>query len=133
MNEPITDQLVVGVVVQTLFTLLLVAWGRWVARRQRDTRFWRFAAVTPWGSMALLVAGTLLGIVMLMRAFDATKTTHAGMKARILAEGISAAMNASAMFLIPGYALLLFAVVSFVVGSVREPGHGQDADRQRGE
>jgi hypothetical protein len=109
------------VVLQLFVTLALGAWGRWVARRHGDTNFWRFARWTPWISMALLTIGAIVAVVLLTRAFEATKTTDAAHKATLLARGISEAMNASAMFMIPGYALLLFGVVSFAIGSLRSP------------
>jgi hypothetical protein len=121
VNEPLPDRLVLGVVLQTIFTLLLVSWGKWVAKRQGDTRFWRFAAFAPWVSVVLLTAGAFISIALVFRAFNSTQSTYAGMKARVLAEGISDALNVGAFFLVPGYLFLFFAIGSFLVGTFRKP------------
>jgi UPF0716 family protein affecting phage T7 exclusion len=119
--EANSTQLVLGIALQLLVTWALTAWGAWVARRQGNTRFWRFASYTPWLSLGFLLVGTIIGVTLLSRAFEATKTVDPAHKAARLAEGISSAMNASALFMIPGYALLLFGIVSFAVGSLRKP------------
>jgi hypothetical protein len=48
----------------------------------------------------------------------------------VLADSISNAMNAAALFLVPGYGLLLFAVGTFIAGTFRAPTH--DAHRPSG-
>lgn len=112
--------LVLGALFQLLFLLVISAWGRWVARRNGNRPFWRVVSYLPFVSVALIALGTIVGVVLLTRAFETIGADPAS-KATRLAEGISSAMNASAMFLLPGYALLLFAFVSFAIGTLRAP------------
>lgn len=120
-------ELLLGVALQLLFTWALAAWGAWVAVRRGNGRFWRFARRTPWISLALLTVGTIVGVVLLMRSFGAVSNVAASERSSQLAQSIAGAMKASAPFLVSGYGLLLFAVVSFVVGSLRAPATGASA------
>jgi hypothetical protein len=121
MTEPSASLLVVGIVVQILFTLGLAAWGRSIARKHEGSTFYRFASYAPWGAFALIAVGTILGVVMLGQIFRAVAAVSPSERQRILAAGISETMNVSATFLLPGYALLIFAIIAFVMGSLAKP------------
>ena len=111
--------IVLGALLQLAFFFALATWGRWVARRNGNGGLFRIASYVPWIAFSLITIGTILGVVLLSRVFDAIKHSDPAYKATVLAQGISEAMNVSAMFLLPGYALLFFAIVTFAVGSFR--------------
>ncbi len=119
MEEALVTQLVVGLVVQVVVTGALAAWGRWVEARMGGGVLWKWARRGPWLSFALVIPGMLLGIWLITRAFGAAQSLSSEYKARALAEGISRAMNVSALFFLPGYLILLGSIVAFVVGSLR--------------
>lgn len=119
MEEALVTQLVVGLVVQIVVTGALAAWGRWVEARMGGGAAWKWARRGPWLSFALVVPGMLLGIWLITRAFGAVQTASPEHRARALAEGLSTAMNVSALFFLPGYLILLASLVTFIVGSVR--------------
>jgi cytochrome bd-type quinol oxidase subunit 1 len=126
-TTPIAFALLVGTLMQLGMTLALTWWGRWVARRMENRRFWRIAAWSPWASFVLLSTGTIVGVYSLSRAFDAIAAEDPSNKARVLGQSISDAMNLSAVLFLPGYAVLLFAVIAFIVGSVRRGAAAPDS------
>jgi hypothetical protein len=110
-----------AIVVELVVTLVLAAWGRWVAKRHEGARVYRYAAWGPWISLALRAVGTIVTVVLLVRAFGATTSAPPDRRAIELADSISDAMLAVLIFAIPGYVLLLASSVVFVVGSLRRP------------
>lgn len=121
MEQILVGQIVIGIVVQAAMAAALSAWGRWVEKRMGGGRAWVWARRGPWLSFVLLLAGMVVGIWFLTRAFGAVGNVDPSKKAAHLAEGISNAMNVSALFFVPGYLILLVSVSMFIVGSLREP------------
>ena len=119
MFEALLPALIVGTLAQLAFTVAIALWGRWVARRMGNTTAWRWAARGPWISFVLLTLGTVLGARFLISAFDRVATLDPAHKTAALADGISNAMNVSAMCFVPGYLALLVSVVMFSVGTLR--------------
>ncbi len=111
----------VAAVVQVLVALGLHAWGRWVARRRGGGRGWRRAAWAPLVAVVLSIFGMIVPAVMLVRAFDGIANVDPAMKATVLAENISAAMNATALFAVPSTLLYLASIVAFAIGSLMKP------------
>jgi len=109
-----------AIVVQLIFSLALFAWGRWVARR-KGTAGWRRAAWMPLVALVLAIAGVTASTLALLRSFQAIANADPAEKARLLAEHISEAMNATAFFAIPTVLLYLASVVAFFIGSVTRP------------
>jgi hypothetical protein len=126
MERNLGPEIAIGLVVEIAITMALDAWGRWVAQRRGNGRYWRFVRWTPWMSTGTLAIGTLVGVVSLMRALAAVEKGDASDKASRLSQGISDAMNRSAFFMVLGYALLLLGVVSFIVGSLQARVGGED-------
>jgi hypothetical protein len=129
LNDQLIDQLVVGLVLQVVMTLALAAWGRWVAKRRGGTRAWTWAARGPWASFVVLTVGMLITIRMLMNVFDGLANSDPARKQQILSEGIARAMTVSAMFIVPGYLILIVCVTMFIVGSIKAPAVTQDRQR----
>jgi len=101
-------------------SLCLFAWGRWVARRHPQSAGFRHAAKAPLVALGVLVLGILWGIAAMARvSADARSATVASDKARVFAEGISAAVNAYALFAAVAGMLWLASVVAFAWGSFR--------------
>jgi len=105
---------------QALVTVGLHFWGRHVARRQGG-RWWRRAAWMPLGAFVLSVVGVALTAYWLAHSFRAIATVAPSMKTTMLARGISNAMNCTALFTFPSWALFLASVVVFAVGSFKRP------------
>ncbi|MGZ3423334.1 MAG: hypothetical protein ACXVEE_36065 [Polyangiales bacterium] len=119
--EQLVSECVTGLVLQVLLTMALSAWGRWVARRRGGGRAWAWAPRAPWISFALLTAGLLVTVPMLLRAFEHTATVDAASRASALANGISRAMTVAALFFVPGYLVLIAFVIVCAIGSLRSP------------
>jgi hypothetical protein len=105
---------------QLVFALALFAWGRWVGRRQGGAG-WRCLAWVPLIAGGIALTGIAWSSVYFARAFDAVETADASMKATLLAENISSAMNTTAWFALPTWALYLACIIAFFVGSLRRP------------
>jgi hypothetical protein len=105
---------------QLVLALVLFAWGRWVARRQGGTG-WRRLAWVPLIAGGLALIGIAWSAVYILRAFDAVETGDASMKATLLAENISRALNTTVYFALPTWALYLTCIIAFFVGSLRRP------------
>jgi len=120
MGDQIVTEIAIGFALQLVVTLAFAAWGRWVARRMGNGRYWRIVRWTPWASTGLLTIGTVVGVVYLTRTFASlANAENAARKQSLVAEGISNAMNRSAFFMLAGYLLLFVGLVSFIVGSLR--------------
>jgi hypothetical protein len=119
ITDQLIDQLFIGLVLQVLMTLGLAMWGRWVAKRRGGGRAWVWAARGPWVSLVLLTLGTLVSVRMLNSAFHQVQAASASDRQHLLSNGIAKAMRVSAIFLIPGYSVLLVCVTMFIVGSLR--------------
>lgn len=119
--ESIGADLPIAIIVQILVSFLLARWGAWVAARQGRGRYWRTVAWFPWVSLASCFIGVSLGVTLLISSFGAVTDAVPAEKATRLAEGIATAMAWSAPFVILTYSLLLMALVTFVVGSLKEP------------
>jgi hypothetical protein len=111
----------VVVAVQVLFSLGLHAWARWVATRQGGAAFWRRASWLPLIALVAVVVSTGLSVVFLIRAFTAVADADASEKARLLAENIGGAMNASAVLGLPSSLLYVASFSLCVFGSIRRP------------
>jgi hypothetical protein len=92
--------------------LALARWAKWL-RARGGAPAW--VAAVPWvtGVAWLLGAGT--GLVEALRAARAMDVADPGAKARVLAEGISEAMNASAF----SVGLMLAAALALLVVTLR--------------
>ena len=87
-------------------------WGRWVVKR-RGSLAWRLIRWLPTAGMVFYAAGLLVAVVMLLRTF--ASAAHLGSsddKALVLSNGISEAMNCSALVTLPAWGL--FAVSALV-------------------
>ena len=90
----------------------LFMWARWLRRR---TTAPRYAAVTALGIVAVSALVTVMGAVAAIHAVTAARideSSDASVKARVLAEGISEAMNCGALgvaIAVPAAVWLLFA------------------------
>lgn len=109
-----------AVVTQLVVASALFAWGRWVARRHGSPG-WRRAAWMPLIALGLSFTGVLITSVLLVRAFGAIATVDPAQKASVLAQQISEAMNATAVFLVPSWLLYGASVVTFATGSILRP------------
>lgn len=109
---------VAAFVVQAAFTAAMFAWGRWVARRQGGAQWAKAAWLPVWagGFWVVGLVGTIAGLV---RAFGGVSSLPAEHKARVLADGISTAMWATALMGAPSAGLYLAAIAVFAVGSLR--------------
>lgn len=116
----VVGMMAVAAVSQLLVSLALFAWGRWVARRRGGTG-WRRAAWMPIAALVLSVVGMVVSTVTLVAAFDAIATADPADKARQLAQHISEAMNATALFAVPSTLLYAASFVSFAIGSLLRP------------
>ncbi len=108
----------VAAVVQALLAVGLLAWAGWVARRQRG-RWWRRARWLPGVALGLALIGIASSGYFIARALTATSGSEPSMKATLLAQNISEAMNCAACFALPAWGLYLISVVLCVVGSVK--------------
>lgn len=85
----------------TLLALALAGWMRWLGHRPRVPSWlrgvlrWAFVVVIPAPAIGIFV--TVHG---LRKAFEAVDGADPSQKARILAEGISEAMNATAFVIV---------------------------------
>jgi hypothetical protein len=105
---------------QALVTVGLHFWGRYVARRQGG-RWWKRASWMPLVAFVLSAVGVSLTTYFLVRAFRAITNVDPSQKATMLARGISNAMNCTALFAFPSWALFLASIVVFAVGSIKRP------------
>lgn len=121
MPELDLGSMCVGGTIKLLILAAFFAWGGWVAKRQGNRPFWRRVAWTSWIAFALEIAGIAIGVVFLIQAFGAVAYVPAENRAQALSDNIGHAMTASAVFLVPAYALYLFALVTFAIGSFRKP------------
>ena len=120
-TDILATRIAIGLALQTLMTMALTAWGRWVSRRQGATPTWTWAARGPWISFAALMLGMAISIRMLLVAFERVANVEAGQRAVVLSQSIAHAMIATAVFFVPGYLVLLASVTAFIVGSLRAP------------
>jgi hypothetical protein len=105
---------------QLVLALALFAWGRWVGRRQGGAG-WRRLAWVPLIAGGLALIGIAWSSVYIAQAFDAVEAADTSMKMTLLAENISRAMNCTACFALPTWALYLTCIIAFFVGSLRRP------------
>ena len=105
---------------QALVFVGLHFWGRYVARRQGG-RWWKRASWMPLVAFILSAIGVMLTTYFLVHAFRAITNVDPSMKATMLAQGISNAMNCTALFALPSWALFLASVIVFAVGSLKRP------------
>lgn len=110
----------VSAVLQLLFSVGLVAWGRWVARRHGSRR-WRVAAWMPLVAVGLAITGTVVSTLTLVSAFSSIQYVDPADRSRILADAISAAMNRTALFAVPSTLLYGTSIVAFAIGSLMRP------------
>jgi hypothetical protein len=106
----IVPQLLVGILVQIAIASLL----RWVAlriARRRGGAFWRWAAYVPLLGLACAVFGAIVSSVILVHTLRAIQFADPSVKASLLAQGISEAMNCSVLF-------VLAALVSYVGSAI---------------
>lgn len=109
-----------AVVTQLVVASALFAWGRWVARRHGSPG-WRRAAWMPLIALGLSLTGVLITSALLVRAFGAIAAVDPAQKASVLAQQISEAMNATAVFLVPSLLLYGASVMTFAAGSILRP------------
>jgi hypothetical protein len=114
-----------GLIVLTTIALALAWWGQWLSRKPRVPQ--RLAAVLKW-SFLVLTPVPAIGITLtyfgLRSAFAALESAPADQRARLLAEGISEAMNASSFAVIVLFAetmLLVFLTARYVWSKPAEP------------
>lgn len=117
----IGSQLLVGLVFNAGLAWGLHAWARSVAMKHGNTSWWRRVAWAPWVAFGLGIAGLVGFAAMMVGAFAAVSSGEASQKATHLAAFISRAMWAGAVPIGLSWALLLFSVVSSLVGSFKEP------------
>lgn len=103
---------------QAALTAALFYWGRRVALRQGGGR-WTTASWLPVWAGALWLAGLLGTVGGLFHAFGAVSEEPPEDKARVLADGISTAMWATALLGVPSGLLYLTAILVFGMGTVR--------------
>jgi hypothetical protein len=103
----------------------LVRWARWVGSLYGAPNWCR---LVPWAILLVCVGGNAIAVYGLLRAFamsaDATGTVDPTQKARILAEGISEAMNgaAYAMLGVLGTVVCLLVLTARYSWLARKPG-----------
>jgi hypothetical protein len=107
-------------VVQAVFSLGFIFWGRWVAQRH-PTAAWRHASRMP--AVALLLAALQYAMsgYLIVRGFSRVATVMPEEKARFLAESISEAMNWGAILGLPSFLLYVASLVAFTIGSILKP------------
>lgn len=98
----------------------LLLWGRWVARRH-DTRAWWVAAWLPVLGLVVQHVGIVLTIVGLIDAFDAVAAAPPESRAVQLAQGIAAAMWATAIGVGVAAVIYLGCAIAYAVGTLRAP------------
>lgn len=111
---------VLALVVQIAVSLGLRAWGLRVARRHGGAA-WRRAAWMPIVALALALGGTAVSMAMLVRAFGAVASVAPSERAQVLSSRIADAMVATAVTVVPSWALYGASFVAFLVGTVRKP------------
>jgi hypothetical protein len=117
MEASLVSQIIIGTLLQVGVSVGLHLWGKSIARRHpTGTAFWRRLAWAPLVALAMWIVGFNVSIVMLVRSFQRAATVDPAEKATMLAQGISEAMNFTAVVLLPTMALYLFSAVCFLVG-----------------
>lgn len=106
--------------VHGLFAVALIVWARAVARRQHGA-WWRFARRLPLLGLGLTVAGLLVTVALLVGSFRAVGHAAAADRAKLLSEGINAAMIATSICVPLAWLAWVASLVSNVVGSVKAP------------
>lgn len=96
--------------------VLLVLWGRRVARRKGGARGWRVVSWLPLAALGFLVAGMGISIVALLASFRGVAMVEAASRATLLARGISGAMTFAAAGMAVSAAVFVFSLVAFVYG-----------------
>ncbi|MFN7702793.1 MAG: MotA/TolQ/ExbB proton channel family protein [Deltaproteobacteria bacterium] len=98
----------------------LLLWGRWVARKH-GTRAWWVAAWLPVLGLVVQHVGIVLTILGLIDAFEAVSAAPPESRAAQLAEGIAAAMWATALGV--GFASMIYlgCAIAYAVGTFRAP------------
>ncbi len=107
-------------VVQAIFTLGFLFWGRWVAKRH-PIPAWRYASRMPVVAYVLAALQYAVTGYMIVRGFGRIATVMPEEKARFLAESIGEAMNWGAIFGVPSTLLYVGSFVAFTVGSIQKP------------
>lgn len=105
--------------VELVATVALAWWGARVGRIHGGA--WRHLVWLPIAGFALAVTGSLVAVVQLAGAFDAVADADPSQKAVLLAQGISRAMNALAVFLALSGLATLASLVGCAVGTLRAP------------
>lgn len=103
-----------------LVTVLLVAWGRRVAKKHGGG-WWAQLAWAPVLGAAAQVLGFLVTVGVLVHSFDSVGAAPPQARAGELAASIDRAMLATAAGTAVGGAAYLAALVTCVVGTVRAP------------
>lgn len=103
-------------VVPFLAWVLLVVWARRVGARYPAQSTWRRLWILPLASAAPSVLGTLATVTLLALSFSAVAHEAPERRSLVLADGISNAMNFTAVGTALSALLLLASVVALVVG-----------------
>ena len=104
----------------------LVAWGRWVARRQGGGA-WSAAAWMPVVALLMHVGGGCIAGGMLAYAFDDVSSVAVEQRASALSSMISTTMTVSAVVWALATLLLVASIVVCTIGTVRAPATGGEA------
>jgi hypothetical protein len=120
LESAIVSEVVVGILVQIGVSIALWKWGQSVARRH-PRKFWQRSAWMPLIALVLSIVGLLTTITMLVKSFGAVAGADPAVKATVLAQGISEAMNWTAFLVLPAWGLYLASLVIFLVGTLKLP------------
>lgn len=121
IGRQIAPTLLVGVLLQTLISLALFAWARWVARRRAPAAWWKLVAWLPIAALGLATLGAVASVVLLAGAFSAVAAVDPARKAEMLARGISEAMNTTAVLIVGSWLMYAASVVLSIAGSLAPP------------
>jgi hypothetical protein len=98
----------------------LASWARWVAQRHPGP-WWQKQFRVPALGFLLVFIGTIVGAVLMWRAWSGIESEESGNKATRLAESVSLSLNWSGLFIIAGWLLFATSLVFCIVGSIKRP------------
>lgn len=101
----------------------LVAWGRWVARRQGGGA-WSGLAWLPLVALGVQVVGGCVTSALMVRAFSSVDASPPESRATTLASSIEGVTTASAILGGLGIALFALSIAVFAFGTLRAPAAG---------